>query len=55
MEKLGKEIAAIEGRLNNKGFVAKAPVAVIEETRQKLDDLKATADKVSEARARLTQ
>ncbi len=53
LEKLAKEIGAIEGRLNNQGFVAKAPEAVIIETKEKLADLKARSEKVAEAKARL--
>jgi len=39
--------------LNNAGFVAKAPLAVIEETRDRRDKLNAKADQVEEAIARL--
>jgi valyl-tRNA synthetase len=37
---LEKEIARAEGRLANQGFVAKAPAAVVEAEREKLDRLK---------------
>jgi valyl-tRNA synthetase len=37
---LEKEIARAEGRLSNQGFVAKAPAAVVEAEREKLDRLK---------------
>jgi valyl-tRNA synthetase len=37
---LEKEIARAEGKLANQGFVAKAPPAVVEKERQKLEELK---------------
>ncbi|HFC05329.1 MAG TPA: valine--tRNA ligase, partial [Rhizobiales bacterium] len=52
-EKLTKEIKAIEGRLANPGFVAKAPEAVIKETREKLAELKVSLGKTQEALSRL--
>ena len=39
LEKIGKDIAAIEGRLGNPGFVAKAPEEVLEETRERKTEL----------------
>jgi valyl-tRNA synthetase len=53
LDKIAKEIKSIEGRLANQGFVAKAPANVIEETRQKLADLKVTEQKTIEAGERL--
>ena len=47
------EIAALEDRLKNKGFTAKAPEAVILETKEKLDSELATKAKLEEALARL--
>jgi valyl-tRNA synthetase len=37
---LRKEIARAEGRLGNQGFVAKAPAAVVQGERDKLDALR---------------
>ncbi len=53
LEKTAKDIASIDGRLNNAGFVAKAPPAVIEETRERREELDQKADQVKEAIARL--
>jgi valyl-tRNA synthetase len=53
LEKIGKDIATIEGRLNNPGFVAKAPEDVLEETRARKSELAARRTKVSEALSRL--
>ena len=53
LEKIGKDIATIEGRLNNPGFVAKAPEDVLEETRARKSELAARRAKMSEALKRL--
>ena len=53
LEKTAKDIASIDGRLNNAGFVAKAPPAVIEETRARREELHAKVGQVKEAIARL--
>jgi valyl-tRNA synthetase len=36
-----KQIASIEGKINNKGFVDKAPPEVVQQQREKLDELRA--------------
>ncbi len=41
LEKLAKDMAAIDGRLNNPGFVAKAPPEVLEESRERKAELEA--------------
>lgn len=41
-EKLGREIARLEARLANQGFVAKAPAEVVAKERARLDELSAT-------------
>ena len=53
LEKIAKDVAAIDGRLNNPGFVAKAPPEVLEESRDRKSELSARKAKVDEALARL--
>jgi len=53
LEKIGKDMAAIDGRLNNPSFVAKAPEEVLEETRERKSELEARKLKVEEALRRL--
>ena len=53
LEKIGKDMSAIDGRLNNPGFVAKAPPEVLEESRERKSELEARRAKVDEALARL--
>jgi valyl-tRNA synthetase len=53
LEKIAKDMAAIDGRLNNPGFVAKAPPEVLEESRERKSELEARGSKVQEALARL--
>jgi valyl-tRNA synthetase len=53
LEKIAKDAAAIDGRLSNPGFVAKAPPEVLEESRERKAELMARKAKVDEALARL--
>jgi valyl-tRNA synthetase len=53
LEKIGKDVAAIESRLNNPGFVAKAPPEVLDESRERKAELDARRAKVDEALVRL--
>ncbi len=53
LEKTAKDIASIEGRLNNPGFVAKAPPEVIIEARERRDELSLRAGQVRDALGRL--
>jgi valyl-tRNA synthetase len=53
LEKIAKDTAAIDGRLGNAGFVAKAPMEVLEESRERKVDLEARKAKVDEALRRL--
>jgi valyl-tRNA synthetase len=59
-ERLDKELAKIEadmaklaGKLGNADFLSRAPRAVIEENRSRLEDLRSRRDKISENLARL--
>jgi len=54
LEKAAKDIAAIDGRLSNAGFLAKAPEEVVEEARERRSELEARKGKVSEALQRLS-
>ena len=53
LEKVTKDIAVIDGRLGNAGFVAKAPEEVLEETRERKAALAAQRVKLEEALKRL--
>ncbi len=53
LEKIAKDTAAIDGRLNNPGFVAKAPPEVLDESRERKVELEARKAKVDEALKRL--
>jgi valyl-tRNA synthetase len=52
-EKVEKDAAAIDSRLNNPGFVAKAPEEVLEETRERKAELDARKLKIGDALKRL--
>jgi len=49
------EIKRVEGKLNNQGFVAKAPAAVVEEERKKGEKYKEMLQKVEESLAALVK
>ncbi|MCJ9430239.1 valine--tRNA ligase [Kordiimonas marina] len=51
--KLEKEAGGLRGRLNNQGFVAKAPAHVVEEAKEQLADLEAQLEKTKAALKRL--
>jgi valyl-tRNA synthetase len=53
LEKIAKDMGVIDGRLNNAGFVAKAPPEVLEESRELRAGLEARKSKVAEALKRL--
>ena len=53
LEKNGKEIQRVEGKLANEGFTAKAPAAVIEGERQKLAKYREVRKGLEEALAKL--
>jgi valyl-tRNA synthetase len=51
VDKLSKDMARTEGKLNNQGFVAKAPEAVIAKERDKLADMQMQLSKLEEQKA----
>jgi valyl-tRNA synthetase len=53
LEKIAKDTAAIDGRLGNPSFVAKAPVEVLDESRERKAELEIRKAKVDEALKRL--
>ncbi|MGE0668080.1 MAG: valine--tRNA ligase [Sphingomonadales bacterium] len=53
IEKASKEMAGLDGRLNNPGFIAKAPEAVVEEQRERRAEVAQQVDTLAEAIARL--
>ncbi|MDE2446881.1 MAG: valine--tRNA ligase [Alphaproteobacteria bacterium] len=53
LEKIAKDMAGIDGRLNNPGFVAKAPPEVLVESREMKAQLEEKKAKVQEALKRL--
>jgi len=53
LEKIGKDVGTIEGRLKNPGFIAKAPEEVLEETKERRDSLLTRKAQVEEAMGRL--
>jgi valyl-tRNA synthetase len=52
-ENLAKQIASIESKLNNKGFVDKAPAEVVQQQRAKLEELRGQMKSVEAAIAKL--
>ena len=53
LKKVEGEIARLEGKLSNEGFVAKAPAAVVEGERAKLEKYKATKEGLAAELAKL--
>ncbi|UTP72729.1 valine--tRNA ligase [Alteromonas sp. LMIT006] len=51
VDKLSKDMARTEGKLNNQGFVAKAPESVIAKEREKLADMQMQLSKLEEQKA----
>jgi valyl-tRNA synthetase len=54
LEKIAKDMAGIDGRLNNPSFVAKAPEEVLVESRERKAELEVMKAKVGEAFKRLS-
>jgi valyl-tRNA synthetase len=48
-----QQIARIEGKLSNEGFVAKAPAAVVNAEREKLEKFRAVVAKLDDSLAAL--
>jgi valyl-tRNA synthetase len=55
MARLGADVDHIAGRLANQGFVAKAPEHILEETRDRKQQLEARRQRISEALRRFSQ
>ncbi len=55
LEKLGKEIGGLKGRLNNPNFVASAPEEVVDEARANLEARQEEAAKIEAALKRLAE
>ncbi len=53
IERIGKELPRIEGKLNNSSFVDKAPEAVVEKERKKLEEIKSSLLKFNEQRLKI--
>lgn len=51
--RLQGEIARAQGKLASESFVARAPAAVVEKERQRVQEFKQTLDRVSQQRQRL--
>ena len=52
--KVEKEISKISGKLNNQGFLEKAPDAVIQENKSRLQDEQSKLEKLETALGRLS-
>jgi valyl-tRNA synthetase len=55
MAKIGADVEQIAGRLANKGFVAKAPGHVLEEARERKQQLEARRQRIADALRRFSQ
>jgi valyl-tRNA synthetase len=53
--RLGGEISKARAKLANESFVARAPAAVVEQEKKRLDDYLATLEKLTPQRERLSQ
>jgi valyl-tRNA synthetase len=53
ISRLSGEIAKAEGKLNNESFVARAPAAVVEQEKKRLDDFSSTLRQLQEQRKKL--
>ena len=53
IEKLGKDLARIEGKLSNSSFVDRAPAEVVDKERAKLVDQQQALEKLREQEQRI--
>lgn len=53
LDKLDKEIARLDGKLSNAGFVSKAPAEVVEKERAKLTDMQSAATRLRDQHQRI--
>ncbi|WP_036544757.1 valine--tRNA ligase [Nitrincola lacisaponensis] len=53
LDKLNKEIARLDGKLSNAGFVSKAPADVVEKERAKLSEMQSAATRLQEQYQRI--
>ena len=53
IEKLGKDLSRIEGKLSNASFVDKAPAEVVAKEREKLAEQQAAMEKLQEQEKRI--
>jgi len=54
IDRLTGEIGKARGKLSNESFVARAPAAVVQQERERLENFQATLERVTEQRNRLT-
>ncbi len=55
IDKIRKDMARVEGKLNNPGFVDKAPADVVQKEKDKLTDMSSTVGKLEEQVAKLAE
>ena len=53
IDKLEKQISIAQNKLNNEGFVARAPAAVVDQEKQRVADFSATLEKLKPQLAKL--
>jgi len=53
MQRIAKELPRLEGKLNDEGFLAKAPAAVIEKERSRLNELTSSLTELQAQRVRI--
>ncbi len=53
IEKIEKELARTQGKLNNENFIGKAPAAVVDKERQKVTEMRASLENLKEQLTRI--